>query len=279
MPDGLIRALVVDDEHLARMNLRSLLAQQRGWALVAEATTGSEATEVIRHWRPDVVFLDIRMPGLSGLAVAKQLTDIVPRPLVVFATAFEEHALEAFEAEAADYLLKPFPLERFLETVRRLERQLDAPHARRAPGVSGQAESHDRQPPPDRPQWAPASRRAPGHGTPSGSARVLSVKSVGRVRLVPVTDVQWIGAAGNYVRLYVADACYLHRATLASMESSLGGDEFVRVHRSTLVNRAQVAELRTSVAGRYQVVLRDGTELEIAQRFKTRVFAKLLGEP
>ncbi len=257
-----IRALVVDDEHLARMNLRSLLARQQGWTLVAEATTGPEATEAIRQWRPDVVFLDIRMPGLSGLAVARQLAGLGRRPLVVFATAFEEHALEAFEVEAADYLIKPFSLERFLETVCRLERRLG-----RAP------EALDRA----------SGRHASGHrarerGASSSSGRVLSVKSVGRVRLVPVDDVHWIGAAGNYVRLYVANACYLHRATLASMERDLGGDDFVRVHRSTLVHRAQVAELRTSAAGRYQVVLRDGTELEIAQRFKTRVFATLLGE-
>ncbi len=248
-----IRALVVDDEPLARVNLRTLLAQQAGWLLAGEAGSGPEACLEIQRVQPDVVFLDVRMPGQSGLEVAKLLNGTEPRPLVVFATAFEEHAVEAFEVEAADYLLKPFDRDRFLTTVHRLERRLS-----RRPGATTED---------------PAAADPPKIGD---SVTTLAVKSVGRVRLVRIPDIHWVAAAGNYVRLYLADACYLHRATLASLERQLDPGTFLRIHRSTLIHRRQVAELRTSVVGRYQVVLLDGTELEISQRFKQRVFSALM---
>ncbi len=248
-----IRALVVDDEPLARVNLRALLAHQASWSLVGEAGSGPEACLEIERLRPDVVFLDVRMPGQSGLAVAKLLNHTEPRPLVVFATAFEEHAVEAFEVEAADYLIKPFDRERFLVTVHRLERRL-----RRQTG-SGT----------ERPPTVDAKEA-------TESTSTLAVKSVGRVRLVKVSDIYWLAAAGNYVRLYLADACYLHRATLTSLERELDSGSFLRIHRSTMIHRDQVAELRTAVSGRYQVVLLDGTELEISQRFKQRVFSALM---
>lgn len=251
-----IDALVVDDEPLACANLRALLGGFDNWRLVGEAGSGAAALEAIEASRPQVVFLDIRMPGLDGLRVARFLSAMEKPPLVVFATAFEEHALDAFDVEAADYLVKPLGLERFVTCVRRLERRLRM----------------EREPGPVAPQTA-----TPQSATPTtDGVETLAVRSVGRVRLIAVDDIHWIGAAGNYVRLYLETKCYLHRATLSALERQLPADRFVRIHRSTVVNRRQVAELRTSVSGRYQVVLEDGTELEISQRFKQRVFAQLM---
>lgn len=262
-----ISALVVDDEPLARVNLRALLDGRPGWRVVGEAGSGSAAAAQIEEHRPDVVFLDIRMPGQSGLELARLLDRARPRPLVVFATAFEEHALEAFEVEAVDYLIKPFDQARFLETVGRLERRMALV---RAPGAPSPDTSAPETSSPDTLAPDPSPVHAPAR------PQTLAVRSVGRVRLVDVDEIHWIGAAGNYVRLYLAHACYLHRATLASLEKSLDPARFLRIHRSTLVQRQQVVELRTSVSGRYRVLLRDGTELEIAQRLEQRVLAELV---
>lgn len=256
-----IRALVVDDEPLARVNLEVLIADHPGWRVVGLAASGREAIGELKRTAPDVLFLDIRMPGLSGIDLARSLATLPDPPLVVFATAFEHHAIEAFEVEAADYLVKPFVAERFAQTLRRLERRLRRREERR------------------RSEGPPEKSRGSGHPEGDGSpqAPCLAVRSVGRVRLVEIASIEWIAAAGNYVRLYLADACYLHRATLSSLERELDPKSFLRIHRSTMIHRAQVAELRTSVAGRYLVVLKDGTELEISQRFKQRVFAELVG--
>lgn len=284
-----IRALVVDDEPLARVNLRALLSREAGWLLVQECANGRAALQAMQQHRPDVVFLDIRMPGLSGLEVAEQLSRLQPPPLVVFATAFEEHALDAFAVEAADYLVKPFDQERFLITVRRLERRLRrvSPNPTQALGETVEAVGLKMTAAPAAgaaatPLSSALAVSPTGELTaPSGSRSeqgitTLAVRSVGRVRLVEVADIHWLGAAGNYVRLYLSETCFLHRATLGSLEKDLPSSRFLRIHRSTLVNRSQVVELRTSVAGRYQLVLRDGTELEISQRFKRQVFAALL---
>lgn len=247
--DREIRVVVVDDEELARAHLRSLFAEVDGWQVVGEAASGQTACQLLEGLEPDVVFLDIRMPGPSGLEIAKVLHRGEARPLVVFATAFDDHALEAFEVEAADYLLKPFDKRRFQASILRLERRLRAPVASAPPAVESPA--------------------TPGPQT-------LAVKSVGRVRLVRVADLHWVAAAGNYVRLYLAERCLLHRSTLAALERELDPRLFVRIHRSTLVHRGQVEEIRSSAAGRCQAVLRDGTELEISQRFRRRALEALL---
>jgi len=260
-----IRAVLADDEPLARVNLKSLLAPLPGWTLVGEAGSGPEACQVISETEPDVVFLDIRMPGLTGLEVAERLIESDSSPLVVFATAFDEHALEAFAVEAADYLLKPFDRERFNTAVRRLEGRLLQRRKARELSLLGvnstTAEALDSQTSPP-----PSFVRGP----------TLAVKSVGKVRLVDVDEIQWIGAAGNYVRLYLGDTCLLHRATLASLQEKLDPARFLRIHRSTLVRKDQVVEIRNSIVGRSQIVLRDGTELEVSQRFRQKVIASLL---
>ncbi|MEM1182465.1 MAG: LytTR family DNA-binding domain-containing protein [Acidobacteriota bacterium] len=249
-----IRAVIVDDEALGRAHVRSLLTGADGWQVVGEAANGSEAAEVIAALSPDVVFLDIRMPGLSGLQVAETLATVKRPPLVVFATAFDGHALQAFEVEAADYLLKPFDRGRFRASLGRLERRL------RRREASGGAETPE----------------APAPDAAGSGVQQLAVKSVGRVRLVDVGDIVWVAAAGNYVRLYLDERCLLHRSTLAGLERDLDPELFLRIHRSTLVQRRHVAEIRSSAAGRSQVVLHDGTELEISQRFRARALDALL---
>lgn len=278
-----LRALIVDDEPLARVNVEVLLRRQRGWRVVGEAASGREALEELERVRADVLFLDIRMPGLNGLDLARTLATLHEPPLVVFATAFEQHALEAFEVEAVDYLIKPFVERRFAQTLRRLERRIQRRRDAASAGSQGTASRDLAAPPSEASGLRMEQQRVEkGKSLAEGAAgkspaACLAVRSVGRVRLVEISSIQWIAAAGNYVRLYLAEACYLHRATLSSLERELDPSEFLRIHRSTMIQKAQVSELRTSVAGRYQVVLRDGTELEISQRFKQRVFAQLVG--
>ncbi|MEM9594419.1 MAG: LytTR family DNA-binding domain-containing protein [Acidobacteriota bacterium] len=293
-----IRALLVDDEALARANLRALLGDHGGWRVVGEASSGPEALRSIHRLMPDVIFLDIRMPGQGGLEVARSLglggegegsPWPVATPLVVFATAFGEHAVEAFEVEAADYLVKPIDRGRFRETVGRLERRvrerrlLEHRPPEHEGGGGGETPAAEARGPaqglgaaPSTETFAAEAPVAAGEAPPR-HVTTLAVKSVGRVRLVDVADIQWIGAAGNYVRLYlVGERCLLHRATLSSLERDLDPGLFLRIHRSTMVNRREVAELQTSIHGRPQMRLRDGTELEISQRFKPRVFAELM---
>lgn len=265
--DERFTVVIADDEPLARLDLRSWIEDQTGWRLLAEAESGPAACQAIETHRPQVVFLDIRMPGQSGIDVARVIQGMDPRPLVVFATAFDDHALEAFEVEAVDYLLKPFDRERFAATVQRLERRLNKFFSEPSPTVSPAILSSP---------TSASSAPKPLEATTDDAQSVLAVRSVGRVRLVPVDQIHWIAAAGNYVRLYLDDACMLHRATLASMEKLLSDREFMRIHRSTLVHRRQVVEIRSVALDRSRVVLKDGTELDISQRFRKRVLQGLV---
>ncbi len=243
------RAVIADDEPLARENLRLLLANRTRWRLVGEACSGPAVLERCATDPPDVLFLDIRMPGLDGVATAWILDRMVPAPLVVFITASSHHAVEAFEVAAVDYLVKPLTSERFDRALQRLEELLSARH--RAP---------------DR---TPAATVPPAIPT-------LVVRSLSRTRLVPGGDVVWATSEGNYVRLYLASGqCLLHRCTLAALEQELGSDQFIRVHRGALINRTCAVEVRTPRSGPTVVVLRDGAEVEVSQRLTTSVLDRL----
>lgn len=249
------RVLLVDDEPPARRHLRRLLHGRAEIEIVGEHGDGQGAVEGILEQRPDLVFLDIQMPELDGFQV---IETVGPEcmPEVVFVTAYDEYALEAFTVNALDYLLKPFEDERFAQTlVRALERlrqlRSDELCERLSCLVDGRNLANREPPEPHEP------------------VRRLVVEKNGRLFLLPVTEILWIEAEGPYVRLHTRGGGHLIRDSLKRLEEVLAG--FVRIHRSTLVSSFRVVELRPLFRGEYEVVLVDGTGLKLSRSYRDRL--------
>jgi two-component system LytT family response regulator len=273
-----IRALIVDDEPVARTGLRKLLADTPGMTVVGEAVDGPTAVAAIRRLRPDLVLLDIQMPGMSGFEV---LQAVGPRtvPAVVFVTAYDQFAVRAFEIQALDYLLKPFEDERFaavLERVRaHLRRRREGDLAHRLANLLEMYEA--RAGTPDvllSRAHAPSATSAPG----AYLSRII-VRTAGRVFFQPVEDIDWIEAADYYARLHVGPHAHLVRETLASLATQLDPAAFVRVHRSAIVNVARVVEVRLDWRNRHVVVLRGGERLPLSRRRKDELERVMLRPP
>ena len=249
-----IRALIADDEPLARKGLRKLLSREDGVEVVAECADGLEAVETIQRVAPDLAFLDIRMPGLDGFGVVEAIG--APRmPVTVFVTAFDEHALRAFDIHAVDYLLKPVTPGRLRVAVERAEAILGAADRR---AVERRIEA------------------LIGALRPAGEKiERFVIRSVGKVAVVPVSEVEWIEADGDYVKLHTAGKVHLHRERISALEELLDPREFVRIHRSTIVRISRIAELRPLVNGDHLVVLRGGEQLSLSRTLRDRVFAAL----
>jgi len=230
-----LRVVIADDEPLARERLRSLLAEQSGVEVVAEAENGEQALHACAELQPDLVLLDIAMPGLDGLEAARHLATFEPRPAVVFCTAYDAHALSAFEAAAIDYLMKPVRSERLAAALERARMFLA--------GRNGQ----------------PA--------TPSQQARtLLCARLRGSLRLIPVDDIHYLQAEEKYVVVHHARGEDLIEESLKSLEEEFAG-RFVRIHRNCLVARHELVELRRNGAGQVQAVLRHGkAPLEVSRR-------------
>ena len=244
-------SLVVDDEPLARELLRALLARDPECAGVLEAGNGVQAIERIRADRPDLVFLDVQMPELDGLGVIAAI-GADRMPATVFVTAYDEHAIAAFEMNAVDYLLKPVTQERFDKALARARARLRAETA---------AES-------SRP--VVELLRTLGGERP---VERLAVKRSGRTVFVEVADVDWIGAAENYVELHVGRESHLLHVPLSTLERALDPARFLRIHRSTIVQVPRIAELVAGPHGEFEVVLRDGTRLGSGRTYAERVRA------
>jgi two-component system, LytTR family, response regulator len=233
-----IRALVVDDEPHARDNVRALLAGEPRWQVLGACDTADALRDAIAAEVPEVVFLDVRLPGSDGVALARELQQLCPRPLVVFTTAYDGYAVSAFELQAIDYLLKPFDDQRFQVALRRVEQALES-----AAAVAG--------------------------GAPAGRyLRRLVIRSIGRIQLVDVADIDWLEASGNYVEVHAGEASFLHRERLRVLEQQLDPAAFVRIHRSIIVHRAAVTELRPLAGGDYSVVLRGGESLRLSRTYR-----------
>jgi two-component system LytT family response regulator len=247
-----IRTIVVDDEAPARTRIRQLLKQQPDFSLVAECSNGSQALETIQREKPDLVFLDVQMPRLSGLEVCRALAaNDVPLPMFIFVTAYDEYALKAFEVHAIDYLLKPFDRERFLQAANHARHQLA--HLKRAATEARLAAVLD--------DLAPSSK------TPER----LAFKENGRIVLVRPETIEWIESDGNYVRLHVGDSSHYVRETLASLESQLPREKFMRISRSIIVNLDRVKELQPLFYGDYAVILHDGSRLSMSRSYRDRL--------
>lgn len=246
--DGALRALVVDDEPTARKRLIRLLGELPDVRVVGECGTGRDALRDARLLRPDVLFLDIAMPGLDGMAVARELA-AEGGPHVVFVTAYDAHALEAFRVHAADYVLKPLDRERLREAVEHV-RQV----ARRAKLV-----------PADAPEEAPA--------VPTR----LVIRDGRRTHFVPVADVLWVESFGNYARVHTPTARFIHRSTMAQLEAQLAPAGFVRIHRTAIVNGGRVVTMRPRGSGQYEVCLDTGLRLRVSRTYRDAVSPRAEG--
>jgi two-component system LytT family response regulator len=251
-----IRALIVDDEDLARRGLRGLLRRADDVQIVGECRNGREAIEAITQSEPDLVFLDVQMPGKTGFDVIADIEE-AKCPFVIFVTAFDKFALRAFDVHALDYLLKPVNEERFFAALSRARTALSSTRDTQLMRRFLQAAADFRQP------------RA-GNAAISAGDR-LPVKANGKVMVVRIADIDWVEADHDYVLLHVGDKSWLLRETIASLEMRLALSGFVRIHRSALVNVDRVRELRPRSKGEFDVVLRDGKQLKMTRNYRAAV--------
>ena len=246
-----IRTLIVDDESVARRRIRRLLSTDPEIGVIGECSDGSTAGETIARERPDLVFLDIQMPERDGFEVVAAL-DPDALPAIVFVTAFDRYALQAFDVHAIDYLLKPYTPERFRTAVQRAKARIQGSRVDASLASFAQALR-------ERPRYV---------------AR-LPVKTTGKIVLVDVGTVDWIEAADNYVRLHVGAREYLHRETLAGLERQLDPDHFARIHRSVIVQIDRIVELHPASHGDMDLVLRNGTTLTVSRTFRDNIERRL----
>jgi len=240
------KVLIVDDEPLARQRILDLLKSEADLEVIGEARNGAEALDKIQSMKPDLVFLDVQMPEVDGFGVIQALgADEMPH--VIFVTAYDQYALQAFEVNALDYLLKPFDQERFYLALSRAREHLgreDDPIADQIRqllvDVKPEEERTDR----------------------------LIIKSEGRIFFIKTEDINWIEAAGNYVTLHVGQEEFLMRETMAGMEAKLDPRQFIRIHRSHIVNIESIKEIKPWFNGEYHVDLKDGTQLTLSRKYR-----------
>ncbi|MDP1978369.1 LytTR family DNA-binding domain-containing protein [Undibacterium sp.] len=250
-----IRALIVDDEEPGRANLRYALQDHPGWSIVAECPSVATAREALHAHAVDIIFLDIQMPRETGLALARELSTQTSPPLVIFVTAFNAHAIEAFDLHALDYLLKPFDDQRLAISLERaaamLKQRQQASYAQ-AMGHYVKAEDE-------------AKKEQPAYW------QQISVRSVGRIECIQLADVLWIEAAGNYMQLHMVQRKVLHRVALSQLEKHLDPAHFMRVHRSAIVRCDQFSQLEVLGDGVYQLVLANQDKVPVSERYVAEV--------
>ena len=263
-PNG-IRALIVDDEPLARQRIADMLQAEPGMEVVGEIDNGTAAIEAIRALRPDLVFLDMQMPGKTGLEVVREIGPDA-MPLTIFVTAYDKHALEAFEVAAVDYLVKPFDDDRFEQAIQRARRMLelhevDRLRSRLLSVLQGER-AMDREAP------APAAR--------GEYLERIPVEMRGKVRVVPVSEIDFILASGPYAELYSGDRKYVIRESMQTLEDRLDPATFIRTHRSVIVRLDLIDTLHKAPGGDYDVQLKSGRRLRVS-RSRLEALEKKLG--
>lgn len=244
-----IKTLIVDDEPLARDRVKRFLRDVSDIRVIGECGNGVEAIEAIKEHKPDLVFLDIQMPEKNGFEVVKAL-DPKTMPSVIFVTAYDQYALQAFDVHALDYLLKPFNRERLHRAVA---------HAREQIEHKSLGNIDERL----------ASLIADIRGEKKYLERLV-VKSVGRVFFLKTDEIDWIEAAGNYVKLHTGKESHMIRETMNGLEAKLNPEKFLRIHRSTVVHIDRIKELHPMFSGDYAVILRNGTELALSRNYRER---------
>ena len=244
--------MIVDDEPWARTKLLSLLSSEPDIEIVRACVSGEEAVEAIVTLAPALVFLDVQMPAMDGFAVIETI-GTAAMPLVIFATAHDQYALRAFDAQALDYLLKPFDEERFQRALQRARQRLIAPSM----------------------QEAKLQRLLDSLGNERRHLQKIVVPRAGGMLIVKATDVDWLEASGNYVTLHLGRTTYLLRESLNAFEQKLDPQQFVRLHRSAIVNVDRIRELAPWSGGEQAVVLQDGTPLTVGRVFRGRLMGFL----
>jgi two-component system LytT family response regulator len=249
-----IRTLIVDDEELARDRIQALLAEQPDVEIVGVCTDGPSAVEAIDKAQPDLVFLDVQMPGKTGIEVVREI-GAEQMPATIFVTAYDAHALRAFEIHALDFLLKPFDQTRFEKALDRARGHLnlDKTGGLDPRLVSLLEELHEER---------------------KYSERLI-VKSGGRVFFVRTEEIDWVEASGNYVKIHTKNDAHLLRESMKNMEARLDPKIFVRIHRSAIVNIDRIKELEPWFHGEYIVIMRDGTRLTASRVFSDRLSAAI----
>jgi two-component system, LytTR family, response regulator len=244
----MIHAVITDDEVLARQKLRQLLRNEPDIEIVGECATAAETIDLVRATQPALLFLDIRMPGMDGFdilgALSSEANFVLPR--IIFTTAYDRYAIRAFEIHAVDYLLKPFTEERLHSAVERAREQIQSPtQTPHADGTNGQ---NGRQ-----------------------YTKRIVFKSRGRILFLPISDIRWIGAEENYVRICTESETHLLRETMTHLEEKLDPQMFLRVHRSSIVNLQYVKEVRTEKDGEFAVLLVNGQKIAMSRSYRSRI--------
>lgn len=245
-----IKTLIIDDEPLARDRVKRFLRDESDIRIIGECGNGKEAVAAIKEQKPDLVFLDIQMPEKNGFEVVKAL-DEKTMPAVIFVTAYDQYALQAFDVHALDYLLKPFNRERLHKAVSHARDHIETKRIgnldERLASLIADLKSEKKY------------------------LERLVVKSVGRVFFLKVDEIDWIEAAGNYVKLHAGRESHMVRETMNGIEGKLDPDKFLRIHRSTVVNIDRIKELHPMFSGDYAVILRNGTELALSRNYRERL--------
>ena len=249
----MIRTLIIDDEALARQRIRSLLAQRQEIELVGECKSGAEAIRAIREQKPGLIFLDIRMKDMSGFEVLENLPE-AETPLIIFSTAYDQYAVRAFDVFAFDYLLKPFREERFHQSldkaIRLLRERTDPPGNLHLNAL------------------LELLRQSNGQGA-------LPIRQSGKICFVEMENIRYIEASGYYIEIYAGEKKFLLRESLANMEQRLQGRQFIRIHRSTIINTSFLRQIEQIGFGDVEAQMKDGKVFRVSKTYKEQLFGRM----
>lgn len=245
-----IRALIVDDEPLARERVREMLSAYADIELIKDCANGQEAIKAVREHRPDLVFLDVQMPGTDGFEVLEALDpDLIPT--IIFITAYDQYAVRAFEVYALDYLLKPFDRERFEKALERAKKHILESRSGDLTERVLQALNEIKT----KPEYLER----------------LVIRANGHIFFLKTEEVDWLEAEGNYVRLHSGKESYLLREALSALETQLDPKKFLRIHRSAIVNIERIQELQPWFHGEYRIILQDGVQLTLSRSYRDKL--------
>lgn len=256
--NGKISVVIVDDESLAREKIRLLLSKERDFEIVAECADAKNAIVKIKMLKPRLIFLDIQMPGMDGFEMLKQLK-MKNRPVIIFTTAYDKYAIKAFDIYALDYLLKPFDKERFHLSLQRTREHLSGKNAADERIIDLLTDL--------------STKKGLGTKKPLYDTRMI-IRQSGRIFFLKINQIEYIEASGNYMKIHSNDESYLLRDTLNAMEKKLDPENFIRIHRSVIVNIEFIKEIKPWFNGEYLVFLKNGTKLTSSKTYKNN-FLKL----
>ena len=264
-----LATIIVDDEPLARKGLALRLQDYPEINIVAQCSNGHAALEILQNQHIDLMFLDIQMPVLSGFEVLEiAIAQGIELPIIIFVTAFDEFALKAFEVHATDYLLKPTSEERLAQTIEKIraynQRQLDSEHKDKLARLVSDVTGNDYQQ-----ILTQLANDQPMNINQYSD--ILAIKDAGEVSRVPVKDIQWIDAAGDYMCVHTSDETHILRKTMKELEETLDPRQFIRTHRSVIVNHHFVEKFCSQLNGEYYLVLKNGKELKVSRSYKDKV--------